>query len=406
MKRTVSIICTVAMLLSILSVSVFSVVAAAQRWFTEKEPVTDYAYSFCFVPDTQIITERDPSNLKCIYDWIVANAEEKKMKFVFGLGDITNSDTDTEWMVAKNEIAKLDGVVPYSLIRGNHDTAAQMNKYFAGNKAYTDQFEGFFKRGSVTDSWRTLEIGDVKYLLITLDFGASDYTLKWAENVIKQHPDHLVIITTHGYMDDGIASGAQGDGMGTKPNLLDANNKYSPTKYGFHNNGDDMWNELFKKYENIFMVVCGHMSSENIIYRQDQGDHGNTVTSFLMDTQNVDRDERKGGFVVMMYFKNDGKTVEIETYATIQKQYFKAENQYTFEPKVDFLPTPEQVETEPPATEEVTEPATTPPETNTPETQAPPAGNSGGCGGVVGTPVVALIATVGCGFTLLRKKKH
>ncbi|MBQ2735677.1 MAG: metallophosphoesterase, partial [Clostridia bacterium] len=262
MKKIISAICAAAILIGILATCTLSAFAATpQRWFADKESVTDYAYSFCFVPDTQYITERDPSNLKCIYDWIVANAEAKKMKFVFGLGDITNSDTDTEWSLAKKEIAKLDGVVPYSLIRGNHDSAAKMNAAFANNKTYTDQFEGFFKKGSVTDSWRTLEAGGVKYLLITLDFGASDYALKWAENIIKQHPDHLVIITTHGYLDDNTTN--DGNGTGTECVYLDANNKYAPSRYGFSNNGDDMWNELVKKYDNIFMVVCGHMGCEN-----------------------------------------------------------------------------------------------------------------------------------------------
>lgn len=168
-------------------------------WFTEKEKITNYSYSFALIGDTQIVTELYPDQLSCIYDWIVANKEEKKIAYVFGLGDITNSSTTVEWRVTKREISKLDGVVPYSVLRGNHDSAQGYRLMF-DEETYTDQFEGFHIDGQPENSWRTLTVGNVDYLLITLDFGASDAVLNWASKIISAHPHHRDIISTHGYM--------------------------------------------------------------------------------------------------------------------------------------------------------------------------------------------------------------
>ena len=105
---------------------------------------TDYAYSVAVVGDTQILVEtdansrqdEDPSNdtdyTASIYDWIIANKDAKKMQYVIGLGDITNNHTDLEWQVAKDAITKMNGVIPYSLVKGAapHDTESTFNKYF------------------------------------------------------------------------------------------------------------------------------------------------------------------------------------------------------------------------------------------------------------------------------------
>jgi hypothetical protein len=83
-----------------------------KTWFTDKEPVTDYAYSFCVVGDTQIVALNHPDEFHHIYDWIIANKDSKKIAHVFGLGDITDKSTDAEWALAKREINKLNGIVP------------------------------------------------------------------------------------------------------------------------------------------------------------------------------------------------------------------------------------------------------------------------------------------------------
>ena len=288
---------------------------------------SDYAYSFAVVCDTQTVVKKDIANntqyLSSIYDWIVSNAESKKIGYVFGLGDITENDTDEEWTYAKEHITKLDGVVPYLLNRGNspHDTAKQMNKYFASHTDYTDTLSGTMTEGDVVNSYTVFTVGGVKYLVLAIDFGPSDAELEWAGGIIEANPDCKVIITTHAY-------------LYTDGTLQDANDGSAPNKTGADdgssNNGDMMWEKLVKKHSNIIMVLSGHNPTPDIIYNRDTGDHGNTVTSILVDSQNFDAGrEGETGMVCMLYFSEDGSRVDVEYISTVREQYYKESNQFS-----------------------------------------------------------------------------
>lgn len=284
------------------------------KFFKDKEPIKDFSYSFAFVGDTQIITESYPDKLSKIYDWIINNKNDKKIKYVFGLGDITNSDTDREWNDALKQISKLNGKIPYSLVRGNHDSTEKFVKYF-NNNTYKNQFEGFYQ-DSINNSWRTFKAGKVNYLLITFDYGPSDDVLKWAAEIIENHPNHQVIITTHAYMfRDGTT--------------LDDKDVWPPSSTGGSNDGDDIWEKLVSKYENIVLVVSGHDPCDKIVTTQVKGDKGNTVTQILIDPQGVDSALGATGMVALFYFSEDGSELQIEYYSTVLEQYFLLENQFS-----------------------------------------------------------------------------
>ncbi len=283
-------------------------------WLDSIPETKDYAYSFAVVGDTQIIAEYHPDKLACIYDWIVDNAQEKNIKFVFGLGDITNSNTSAEWSVAKKNIAKLDGVLPYSLCRGNHDSSGSFNNAFM-TTPYKDLIGGQLGK-ALENTWQELIVGETKYLIMTLDYGASDAVLNWAGEVIAEHPEHNVIITTHAYLfRDGTT--------------LDQGDVCPPATTGGSNNGDHMWTKLISKYENIKLVLSGHDPCDKVVVTQTKGDHGNIVTQMLVDPQGVDSAQGATGLVAMLYFSEDGKDVSVEYYSTVRDEYFMTENQFT-----------------------------------------------------------------------------
>ena len=321
-------------------------VLRVRTWFTDKEPVTDYAYSFCVVGDTQKIAINEPEKFHYIYDFIVANKDEKKIAYVFGLGDITDKDTDAEWEVAKTEIGKLDGVVPYSLVRGNHDSSAKFNAIF-GTDTYRGMFEGFRREDKLETSYTTFTAGDVKYLHITLDYGPTDAELAWACGIVEAHPDHRVIISTHAYLfRDGTT--------------LDENDVYpprTPDSSNGKNNGDDIWDKLASKYENIFLVLSGHDPCSNVIVTQTKGEHGNVVTQMLIDPQGVDAAEGATGLVAMLYFGADGKTVSVEYYSTVREQFFMSTSQMDITVPVYTVASEEPEESERETEEEESLPA-------------------------------------------------
>lgn len=359
-------------------------------FFTEKDPLQDYAYSFAVVGDTQILAEKYPAKFTAIYDWILGNIEQKNIKFVFGLGDITNNSTIAEWELAKQNISRLNGVVPYSLVRGNHDTAASMNKYFP-LKEYENSLGGHYGT-TIFNSWRELVVGDIKYLILTLDYGATDATLKWASKIIEEHPEHNVIITTHAYLfRDGTT--------------LDKDDVCPPSSSnGILNNGDQIWDKLIKNHENIVLVLSGHDPHDYVVTTQSKGEKGNTVTQMLIDPQGVDSAKGGVGLVTMLYFSADGKTVQVETYSTDRKAFFLEENQYTLtidviksdstpvDPTETPTPTPSHTPTDvPPST-----PTKVPPSVLTEQpTQAPtgtPSDNSDSSGEENNSAFIIIIA--------------
>ena len=373
-------------------------VFADPRFFTDKEPVGEYAYSFAFIGDTQNLNEKFPDDFNKIYDWLAANKDEKKIQHVFGLGDITNSDTDKEWKTALDGISKLDGVIPYSLVRGNHDSTAQFTKTF-GTDVYKNQFEGFYN-DTLANSWRTFKAGSVDYLFITLDYGANDDVLNWASEVITSHPDHKVLITTHCYLfHDGTT--------------LDEGDICPPSNSGGTNNGDHMWDKLISKHANIVLVVSGHDPWDTIVKKQTKGDNGNTVTQVLIDPQTV---ELGGplGMVAMFYFSEDGSEIEVEYYSTVREKFFMLENQFKMtippmevkpaetEPAETAAPETEAAETDAPAADTPSE-TSAPAETNAPAVSAPK--ESGNTGIIIG--VIAAVVVIGgaAGIIIAKKKK-
>ncbi|MBQ8849231.1 MAG: metallophosphoesterase [Clostridia bacterium] len=347
-------------------------------WLTEEEmevlrgDTSDRAYSFAVVPDTQYLTEWHQEALPVLYQWIVDNVEERNIQYVIGLGDITNTDTNIdaistshgvkEWETTYNAISKMNGVVPYSLIRGNHDVYSTEPKdtatpdlvgsmgqgfiqYFGGDSFYAQQFKnpdgyeagyyqgtlanykGVEETDEVANTWRTLEADGDKWLLMNLDWGAHDDVLAWAGEIIEAHPDHRVIISTHNYL------GRSGDHT---DNRLSGDVTSSYLQKGF-NNGDGIWNKLVSRYSNIEMVLSGHISSSSIIVKQNEGVYGNTVTQMLIDGQDLDRywyNPEAGkitgvGLVAMLYVSKDGTHVDTEYYSTVTGKYLSSMSQRT-----------------------------------------------------------------------------
>lgn len=364
-------------------------------WFSDKEPVKDYAYSFAVIGDTQNMNKSHPAGFVKIYDWILGNVQEKKIKYVLGLGDITNDDTDAEWTRAGQQFRRMDGIVPYSLVIGNHDSTAKFTAT-VNYPTYTDTIEGKFGT-TLANTWRTLTVGKIRYLIFTLEYGANDAVLNWAGQVISEHPDCSVIITTHCYLfRDGTT--------------LDAGDVVPPSKKGAsYNNGDQMWDKLISKYENIVLVLSGHDPCDRVVLTQTKGEKGNTVSQILSDHQSVDSSGDGAGMITMLYFSEDGRTVQVECYSPIRNQYYLSDNQYTF--TIDVVEIKE-----PASSESGSETEADPGETagDVPSDTAYPGGDEPeetqqtgkGCGSAAGAAALAWTAALACGCVRRKKKKR
>ena len=258
-----------------------------------------------------------------------------------------------EWEIVKEAVSQLDGVVPYSLVRGNHDDY-MMDDYF-NVPEYTSMFEGcggFFsdsegtqpqkrekknpdnciywsaKTGcheeSVVNSWKTVEISGTKYLFITYDYNPTARVLNWLDEILGQYPDHKAIITTHSYLTEDGTRATPAEDEGNTNNYLGLT-------------GSIVWDRVLRKHANVFMVVSGHTGNEYVNYSFDRGDNGNKVLQVLIDPQGYETREvnRKGdmwaqgrniqdiGTVVYMNFSADGKRISFDHYSTLLGKFMK-----------------------------------------------------------------------------------
>lgn len=297
-------------------------------------------YDGVYVDEDKNPLDNKPEYIEALINWIIDNKEEHKIEYVMTLGDLTQKSYTAEWDYVRDQFYRLNGIVPFSLARGNHDKVESQIKAKDENKQtvwpdelrqnalfyktfdndiYRAQIDGALNNWDVANTYKAFTVADTKYLLICLDYGASDEALNWAGNVIEAHKDHKVIITTHTYLfRDGTT--------------LDKNDAYPASRsQGGINDGDDMWNKLIKKYENIVLVMSGHDPSDHIVCTRTKGDNGNTVTQLLIDPQHMDSNlPYCTNMIAMLYFSEDGKTVTVRYYSIMNNRYGSAQSQFSF----------------------------------------------------------------------------
>lgn len=299
-------------------------VAKKYIWKDNVPEPENYDYSFAVIGDIQTMTNKHPAKLSKMFDYIINNVESKKIKHVFGLGDITEYNTDEQWQLATNQILRLSGVVPYSFVRGNHDGADKFNTYLGSGSGYANQPMQLYQANDYNSTAHKFTAGNTEYLVLALDCTAGDAVLEWACGVIEANPNSKVIITTHAY---SAYNGSRLDEVDMNP--------VGPTDKNNYNNGNEYWDKLVSKYENIVMVLCGHVAYNNIVVTQATGKNGNIVQEILVNPQTVDlalgdiTNDGPAGLIAMFYISNDG-TVSVRYYSTVREKYYLEENQLTF----------------------------------------------------------------------------
>lgn len=309
------------------------------RWVSVKKKPSDY--SIAIIPDQQILTQNNQKKLYGIYDWLASVAEKENLQMILNVGDNTNNNTISQWERSVEAYKRIEGVAPYICVPGNHDHSydysvkyrdlTNMNTYFPLSmfESMTTSdgiptFGGAYEENSVGNTWQQFTVCGHKYLVLALELFPRDSVLEWASEVVSQHPEHQVIVLTHGYIDD--------DGS-----LIDENQYYF---LGEVNTGAQMWDKFISQHDNIVMVVCGHRTNDGKIHHLvSTGKNGNEVHQFMINSQDLDVEFSGGiGMVAMMNFSNNGQTVELTYYCPSEGKYLNPENQFTFN-----LPAPSDV---------------------------------------------------------------
>ncbi len=238
----------------------------------------DAPFTVVLLPDTQNYSEKYPDTYLTQTRWIKSRVGPDNVKFVIHLGDIVqNAHVRKEWQVADRAHAVLDGVVPYSVVPGNHDMDAKNGRLTRGTSLYDEYFPpsrfqkhswyGGHMDKSNASNYCLFEASGIKFMVLSLAFAPNDEMLTWASGVINAHKDRRVILATHYYMCP--------EGRGKRPR-----------PYGLDGcDGEDLWKKFVRKHNAIFMVVSGHVLGVNHLTSINQA--GRKVHEILCDYQGL-----------------------------------------------------------------------------------------------------------------------
>jgi predicted phosphodiesterase len=287
----------------------------AMRAGAAEPPFVEGSQTLVVLPDTEGYAGRRPQIFFDMMKWV---ANQQKVRNVIGLlhvGDITNDNREHEWKNARKAFDFIEGKIPYVLAAGNHDydhtpgRLTHMNEYFkAADLAKWPTFGDVYEKGKLENHYQFLTIHKQPWIVISLEMGPRDAVIDWANEVLAKHKDRRAIILTHGYLYYNS----------TRYNHLRGGQRATP--YGFYGEGADgemLWQRLVRKHPKVMMVVCGHLSSAYVGYRKDEGAYGNVVHQMLVDYEKM----RGGhGFLRLLEFLPDGKTVQVRTYSPVTKK--------------------------------------------------------------------------------------
>jgi len=189
-------------------------------------------FTIVVLPDTQKYAESYPDIFTSQTQWIVDNKEALNIVFVTHEGDIVNNwNSITEWDRANTSMSLLDGIVPYSVVPGDHDhygedppgSTEYYEQYFPASRfagysywggSYAGSYGGSYDETyphTNNNNYQLLTIGGDDYIFVSLDFCPSQDEIDWANGILTTYSDRKAMLTTHGLLDTNANYFGSGD---------------------------------------------------------------------------------------------------------------------------------------------------------------------------------------------------
>ena len=256
------------------------------------------AYTIAIMPDTQDYTSAGEGQqiFNGMTQWLADNAARLDLRFVTSVGDVVGSNQPSQWAIAKEAFSKLNGIVPYAVVPGNHDqgNGGSANNYESLQSDYFSMewmqehstLGGVYDQepGKTNNAWYTFTGADgTEWIALSLEFGARDDVLRWADDVLTANSDKRAIITTHHYTN----MGTRADNY-SGPLYAEGTGK----DYGIGgsaenaNDGEDMWQGLISRHANVSFVFSGHVFGDGAETIVSYNEAGQPVYQMLVNYQN------------------------------------------------------------------------------------------------------------------------
>ncbi|SEE88667.1 hypothetical protein [Jiangella alba] len=265
-----------------------------------------YEFSIVHFTDTQYLSEgaveqETPeeravwaSAYQGIVDWVVENAEERKVAYAAHTGDIIENNTRPpldepmrqqvigEFEFSSEQQGVLDGAgIPNGVVAGNHDNQggretgpeSLYNQYYGPDRyaAADDQWEqaeygGPWREGDNQNHYDLFSAGGLDFVVVGLSFGVTKEEVDWANSIFQRFPDRNGILLTHDY----VMPSTLPDGRDAALAAPD---------------GTVLYNRVVATNPNVFLVLAGHRHGVGTNVRPPVGEIGHGVVELLADYQ-------------------------------------------------------------------------------------------------------------------------
>ncbi|MBE1877352.1 metallophosphoesterase [Myceligenerans pegani] len=263
----------------------------------------DYDFAMVHYTDTQYLsegavegaTEQERRTWGSAYtgvmDWVVDNADERKIAYVAHTGDIVENNIRTlapgleEQVVGEFEFAseaqgRIDAAgIPNGVVAGNHDNQSGQdptlyNEYFGPDRyeALSEEWEdatygGTMTPGSNENHYDLFTAGGLDFVVVGLSYGVTRDEAEWAASVFRRYPDRNGILLTHDYLEPSSSPDGRGANLGGSDGPL-------------------LYDLLVRDNDNVFLVLAGHRHGVGTNVRPPVvGDIGHGVVELLADYQ-------------------------------------------------------------------------------------------------------------------------
>ena len=315
-------------------------------------PFVPGSWTLVVVPDTQMYAEENPAGLEAQTRWIAAQRAARNVPLVVQVGDLTNRNWPEQWQRVRAAFRHLDGVVPYSLVTGNHDYGpggdsqtrdSGLNEFFdAAEYAKQPTFGGFFEaalqneRGEpcataleqcgvegsspanprLENNYHLFTAGARDWLALSLEWSPRDAVVAWADAVLRQHARRRAIVVTHAYL---YSDNTRYDHIRRPEHFWNPYDYATAKLPGGTNDGEDLWQKLIARHEHVDFVLSGHVLNEGHGRLSSTTPGGHVVHQLMADYQ--ERPLGGEGYLRLMEFLPDGQTVQVKTYSPVLDRY-------------------------------------------------------------------------------------
>lgn len=257
----------------------------------------DGVYTIAWMSDPQHYSKKFPEYYYAMTSFLRDHRDEMQLSYIINTGDLVhNTDLDSEWDVADRAQAMIDDI-PNGVLAGNHDVLDPIGyKTFCarfGEKRYRDKpwYGGSFENNR--GHYDLITIGQTDYLFVYMGFGPTKKAIQWVYDVFKKYPDRVGVLCLHDYY--------------TKTQTLSEDGK--------------RWHDqVVKKTQNLYMVLCGHKYGSYCFpesFDDDRdGREDRTVYQMLFNYQ-ASLFDGGGGYLRLLQINETEGTMHALTYSPV-----------------------------------------------------------------------------------------